>query len=130
MATGRKRSFIGGMAVGFAFTLISLAVLIYGLDITFGPPGYPHFTERSAREAVIKWSRVSDFPKDAESFSITTKGNMFTRQFRVSFFGEPKAISDWVRSCPGISDPKTTQEISDDGTVTYEIRTGGGAAFA
>jgi hypothetical protein len=130
MAHGRKRSFIGGMAVGFAFTLISLAVLIYGLDITFGPPGYPHFTERSAREAVIEWSRVSDFPKDAESFSITTKGNMFTRQFRVSFFGEPKAISDWVRGCPGISDPKTTQEISDDGTVTYEIRTGGGAAFA
>lgn len=130
MAHGRKRSFIGGMAVGFAFALVSLAALIYGLDITFGPPGYPHFTEKSAREAVIEWARVSDFPKEAESFSITTQGGMFTRQFRVSFFGEPKAISDWVRRCPGISDPKTTQEKADDGTITYEISTGGGAAFA
>jgi hypothetical protein len=130
MAHGRKRSFIGGVVAGMALTLVSLVALIYGLDITFGPPGYPHFTERSAREAVIEWARVNDFPKEADSFCITTKGNMFTRQFRVTFFGEPKAIGDWVRGCPGIADPKTTQETSDDGTVTYEIRTGGGAAFA
>jgi hypothetical protein len=74
MAHGRKRSFIGGVIAGAALTLVSLAGLVYGLDITFGPPGYPHFTEKSAREAVIAWARVSDFPKEAESFSITTQG--------------------------------------------------------
>lgn len=130
MAHGRKRSFIGGVLAGTVLTLVSLAALIYGLDITFGPPGYPHFTERSAREAVIEWARVSDFPNEAESFCITTKGNMFTRQFRVTFFGDPKAIAAWVRSCPGISDPKTAQEKADDGSIRYEIKTGGGAAFA
>lgn len=130
MAHGRKRSFIGGVIAGMALALVSLAALIYGLDITLGPPGYPHFMEKSARKTVIEWARLSDFPKEAESFSITTQGGMFTREFRVTFFGEPKAISDWVSRCPGIADPKTTQEKAADGTLTYKISTGEGAAFA
>lgn len=130
MAQGRTRSFIAGIIAGVALTIVGTLGLIYGLDITFGPPGYPHFTERSAREATLEWARLSPFPSSAQSFVITTGGNMFTREFRVSFFGDPTAMAAWVRSCPGVADPKTTRSESPDGTVTFEIPAGGGAAFA
>ena len=130
MAHGRKRSFIGGVIAGIVLTAVGSLTLIYCLDITFGPPGYPHFTEKSARSATIEWARLNSFPAEAQSFTIVTGGGMFTREFRVSFFGEPSVISRWVASCPGVSDPKTTRTESRDGSVTFEIPAGGGAAFA
>jgi len=130
MAYGRKRSFIGGVVAGGALTVACSVALIIGLDITFGPPGYPHFTEKSARSATIEWARLSPFPAGAQSFTIVTGGSMFTREFRVSFFGDPPTIAGWVRNCPGIADPKTTRTESLDGGVTYEIPAGGGAVFA
>lgn len=130
MAQGRKRSFIGGLVSGVALTVTCSLALIYGLDITFGPPGYPYFTEKSARAATIEWARLSPFPLEAQSFTIVTGGGMFSREFRVSFFGDPKAIAAWVAACPGISDPKTSRTESSDGSVTYEIPAGGGAEYA
>lgn len=130
MANGRKRSFIGGVVAGVALTVACSLALIYGLDITFGPPGYPHFTDKSARTATIEWARLSPFPEEAQSFTIVTGGGMFTREFRVSFFGDPAAIAAWVRSCPGTTDPKTTRTESPDGSVTFKIPAGGGAVFA
>lgn len=126
----RKRSFIGGVIAGIALTVGVSFGLIYALDITFGPPGYPHFTERSARAATLEWARLSPFPSAMESFTIVTGGSMFSREFRVSFFGEPSMIASWVRSCPGIADPATTKTQSPDGTITFEIPAGGGAVFA
>jgi hypothetical protein len=126
MAHGRKCSFI----VGVTMTVACSLALIYGLDITFGPPGYPHFTEKSARAATIEWARLSPFPAEAQSFTIVTGGGMFSREFRVSFFGDPTAVAAWVRSCPGIADPKTTRTESPDGSVTFEMHGGGGAEFA
>lgn len=116
--------------MGVVLTVAGSLGLIYGLDITFGPPGYPHFTEKSARDATIEWARLSPFPREAQSFTMVTGGSMFTREFRVSFFGDPEAIAAWVRSCPGMADSKTTRTESPDGRVTYEIAAGGGAVFA
>ena len=130
MAHGRKRSFIRGVLAGVVLTVAGSIALIYGLDITFGPPGYPHFTEKSARAATMAWARLSPFPSEIQSFTIVTGGIMFTREFRVSFFGEPSAIAAWVHSCPGVTDPKTTRTESPDGSVTFEIPAGGGAVFA
>ncbi|MCX6857441.1 MAG: hypothetical protein NTV80_21330 [Verrucomicrobia bacterium] len=130
MAHGKNRSFIGGVVVGIGLTVASSLALIYGLDVTFGPPGYPHFTAKSARTATIEWARLSPFPEKAESFTIVTGGGMFSREFRVSFFGNPQAIADWVQSCPGVTDPKTTKTEAPDGTITYEMLGGGGAEFA
>jgi hypothetical protein len=130
MAHGRKRSFLGGLVLGFALTLISILCLLYGLDITLGPPGYPHFTEKSARAATVEWARLNPFPPEVQSFTITTEGGMFTRAFRVSFFGEPSAVADWVQGCPGVADSKTTISESPDGTITFDIPAGGGATFA
>jgi hypothetical protein len=130
MAHGRKRSFIVGVMTGAVLLAATAFASIYALGITFGPPGYPHCTEASARAATLEWARLSPFPTEAHSFVISTAGNMFTRSFRVSFFGDPKVIERWVASCPGITDPKTTQSTSPDGTITYEIAAGGGAAFA
>ena len=65
-----------------------------------------------------------------KSFTIVTSGNLFTREFRVSFFGDPNAISAWIHNCPGIADPKTKTNKAADGTIAYEIPAGGGAAFA
>ncbi|MBV6499413.1 MAG: hypothetical protein CJBNEKGG_01869 [Prosthecobacter sp.] len=124
------RSFIGGVIAGVALTVVGTLALIYGLDITFGPPGYPHFTEKSARTAIIEWARLSPFPVEAQNFTIVAGGGMFTREFRVSFFGDSTAIAAWVRSCPGIADPKTARAESPDGSVTFEIPAGGGAVFA
>ena len=130
MSHGKKRSFIGGIVVGIALAIAGSFTLIYGLDMTFGPPGYPHFTEKSARTTTIEWARLRPFPVEAQSFTIVTGGGMFTREFRVSFFGDPTAITAWVAGCPGVADPKTTKTESPDGSVTYEISAGGGAAFA
>ena len=130
MAHGRKRSFIAGVFTGALLVVLTAAASIYAFGITFGPPGYPHFTEASARKATLDWARLSAFPPGAKSFVITTEGGMFTRAFRVSFFGDPSAIERWVRSCPGIADSKTVKTTAPDGTITFQIPAGDGAAFA
>lgn len=111
-------------------TVICALALIYLLGISFGPPGYPHFNEQSARATTMEWARLSPFPEEAQSFTIVTGGGMFTREFRVSFFGEPTVIATWVRSCPGVADPKTTRTEAPDGSITFEMQGGGGALYA
>lgn len=130
MAHGRKRCFIGGALLGGVAAVGGLVILTLGIGITPGPPGYPYFTEPSARAATLEWARLSPFPTDVEGFTITTDGNMFTRGFRVTFFGNPSDIAKWVQSCPGVIDPKTEKTTAEDGTTTYEMRGGGGAVFA
>jgi hypothetical protein len=130
MAHGRKRCFIGGVLLGGTSAVAGLVILALSVGIKPGPPGYPYFTEPSARKATLEWARLSPFPTEVEGFTITTGGTMFTRSFRVTFFGNPPDISKWVQSCPGIVDPKTEKTMAEDGTITYEMRGGGGAVYA
>jgi hypothetical protein len=126
MAHGRRRCFLGGAIFGCLGVIVAAMALIKGLDITFGPPGYPYFTEKSAQETTLTWARLNAFPQEKESFTITTEGGMFTRAFHVAFFGEPAAVAAWLQSCPGIVDPKTIKTESPDGSVTFDIPAGGG----
>lgn len=121
MAHGRTRSFFGGAFVGAVAVVLLAVATIYGLGLTFGPPGYPYFNEPSARAATLEWARLSPFPAGMKSFTIVTAGSMFTRQFQVAFFGEPAEIEAWVRSCPGVMDEKTQKETAADGTVIYTL---------
>jgi hypothetical protein len=130
MAHGKKRAFIAGVFTGALFFVLIAAALIYKFGDTLGPRGYPYFTESSARQATLNWARLNPFPPDATSFTITTEGGLFTRAFRVSFFGEPAVIQAWVSACPGIMDKKTISRTAPDGTVTFEIVPGGGAVYA
>lgn len=130
MAHGRRRSFIGGVIAGVTLIIVCALGLICITGVTFGPPGYPLFMEKSARESTVEWARLSMFPENAQSFTITTNGGMFTREFRVSFFGDPAEIASWVASCPGVSDPRTTKKESSDGSLVFEIPGGSGATFA
>ena len=127
---GRKRFFFGGVLAGIVFTVMATLTVMYSLDITLGPPGYPHYSEKSARQATLEWARLTPFPLEIQSYTIVTSGSMFTRQFRVSFFGEPTLIDQWVQSCPGVMDAKTIKTESPDGTITYTIPAGGGAVRA
>lgn len=129
MAHGRKLSFLGGAVVGAVAVVLLTVTTIYGLGLTFGPPGYPYFNEPSARVATLEWARLSPFPAKAKSFTIMTSGGPFTRKFNVAFFGEPTEIEAWVRSCPGVTDERTQKETAADGTVIYTIAASD-AAFA
>ena len=129
MAHGRKRSFLGGVLAGGVVALIAVWLLVELSGISIVEPGRPLFPDR-ARDAATEWARLSPFPEDIKSFTIITGRTSFTRSFRVTFFGEPAAISSWVAECPGITDPKCKKESLDDGSTRYEIPAGGGAAFA
>jgi hypothetical protein len=130
MAHGRKRSFLAGCLIWPVVVGIVLGALMGYEGFRFGPPGYPHFTPASAEACVLEWARLKPFPSEAQSYTITTGGGMFTRSFRVAFFGAPAAIEQWVNSCPGIADPVCEKETAPDGTITYTIHAGGGAVFA
>lgn len=132
MAHGRKRSCLGGMLFGF---LLVVPILVGGwyvlksYGVTFIEADRPLFLS-SARQAVAEWGRLPPYPEGVKSFTITTSGNVFTRAFRVSFFGEPAAITEWIKTCPGVNDPQGTKEDVPGGGTRYTYPAAGGAAHA
>jgi len=56
---------------------------------------------QSAIDCTLEWGRLAPFPASAEQFSITTHGNMFTREFRASFIASPTEIERWLKESPG-----------------------------
>ncbi len=129
MAHGRKRSFLGGIAVGGLIFAIAAWALVIFSGASIVEKGRPLFPD-SAKETTLEWARLNSFPPDAKSFKIVTGGTPFTRSFRVTFYGDPSTISAWVASCPGITDPACKKEALENGMIRYEISAGGGAAFA
>ena len=84
----------------------------------------------SAMDAATDWARLAPLPDDARGVEVRTVGGPFTREFRVSFYGEPAAVAAWVESCPGIQDSETTTEAAADGTLIHSVPAGSGAVFA
>jgi len=129
MAHGRKRSFIGGLVLGW----ISLGIIVSIAGVyyfeTCVPSNHPIFPV-NARETIWRWARLAPLPSNAKGFSIETTGGMFTREFSASFFGEPEVVKDWVSSCPGILDTGCEKTQRHDGAVHYHIKAGDGAAWA
>lgn len=133
MAHGRKRLFFSGLVLGGFLSLAVLGLTVGGYvwakGIPWAPPGYPLFAE-NAKECTLLWARLSPFPPEARSFTLTTSGGAFTRQFEARFFGEPQAVAAWVASCPGVKDPACVKWKEEDGTLIYKIVPGEGALLA
>jgi hypothetical protein len=129
MAHGRKRSCLGGMLLGIVIVIAAGILILLASDITMVEPGRPLFMN-NAKETAGEWARLPGFPPEAKSFEIITGGTMFTRSFRVTFFGDPADIDAWVKSCPGVSDPKCEKEELAGGGIRYRYPAGGGAMHA
>lgn len=133
MAHGRKRCFAGGVFVGSL--VVSLVVSILAIAVILRPEmgvveeGRPLFAAK-AEMVTLEWARLSPFPVGVKGFQIRTEGGPLTRAFRVAFFGDPSAMAEWVKGCPGVLDPGCRRETQRNGAVIYRIPPGGGAAFA
>jgi hypothetical protein len=55
----------------------------------------------SAIRTTLKWGRLALFPVAASALHVETSGSPFTRQFRISFTGDPKKIEEWIAASPG-----------------------------
>jgi len=83
---------------------------------------------QSAIDCTLEWGRLAPFPATAEQFSITTHGNMFTREFRASFIASPDEIERWLKESPGTRQAVPTTPFP--GVRKFQITPGGGAQFA
>jgi hypothetical protein len=129
MAHGRKRSCLGGMLLGALMTAVLAGIAVWVLGDALIEPGRP-LQIASAKAATWNWARLPALPAKTQSFKLTTEGNMFTRGFRVSFFGDPADIDAWVKSCPGVSDARCEKEELPGGGIRYIYPAGGGAMYA
>lgn len=129
MAHGRKRSCCGGMLLGSFMTAVLAAIAVLTFDLSHYEEGRPVFMS-NARATAWDWARLPALPAEAQGFKLTTEGGTFTRGFRMSFFGDPAVIAAWVKTCPGVSDPKREQEELDGGGIRYSYPAGGGAMHA
>ncbi|MFP4346040.1 MAG: hypothetical protein ACLFU8_15195 [Anaerolineales bacterium] len=80
-----------------------------------------------ALETALEWSRLAPLPPSAAELEIETEGSAFTRAFRVSFRAPEAEIEAWATESPGLQE--SAPDV-DDGTRTYVIAPGGGAAYA
>ena len=96
--------------------------------------GYTLFSPNSSRnradaiDCTLTWGRLAPFPASAQSFTISTTGNMFTRGFRSSFTAPAADIEQWLQQSPGT---RAVQPSSPSpGLRHFEIAPGGGAVGA
>ncbi|RBP45640.1 hypothetical protein DES53_10222 [Roseimicrobium gellanilyticum] len=129
MAHGRKRSCLGGMLLGAFFMAVLAAILVWMAgDILFEPRRPMHMA--SAKASAWNWARLPALLAKAQGIHLTTDGSVFSRSFRVTFFGAPADIAAWVKSCPGVGDPDCKKEPLEGGGMRYVYPAGGGAAYA
>ena len=82
----------------------------------------------SAIRATQEWGRLDAFPVPTSDLEVKTSGSMFTREFLITFSGDPQRIQDWVDKSPGT---KGLVPVKDaNGWWLYKIQPGGGAAAA
>jgi hypothetical protein len=117
------------MLLGAVMSAVLAGIAVWMLSDTLFEPGRP-LDMASARTATWDWARLPALPAKAQGFKLTTEGGLFTRSFRVTFFGDPANIDAWVKSCPGVSDPKCEKEALDGGGTRYTYPAGGGAMHA
>lgn len=117
------------MLLGALMTVVVAAIVVWAAGITLVEPGRPLYMA-SAKAATWEWARLPALPAEAKGFKLTTEGGMFTRGFRVTFFGEPPVTDAWIKSCPGVTDPKCEKEELDGGGIRYTYPAGGGALHA
>lgn len=76
---------------------------------------------RSAIRTTLEWARLAPFPVPASSLNVQVSGSMFTRQFRISFEGEPQKIQEWLDASPGTRGLQPLAEKDSAGWFVYSI---------
>lgn len=91
----------------------------------------PNRRDEEALETALEWARLAPLPPSTAELEIETEGSAFTRAFRVSFQAPEEEIEAWAAESPGLQESAPeVGEVGDDGTRTYIIPPGGGAAYA
>lgn len=78
-------------------------------------------------EIAQEWACMADLPESTRSLDSTTTGNMFTREFEVSFVADREDIEAWLVLSAGTRGVTPTVE---QGWRIYRIDPCGGAQFA
>ncbi len=89
---------------------------------------YSSRNRSSAIDCTLEWGRLASFPSSAHQLTITTHGNMFTREFRTFFVAPPEDIEEWLQNSPGTREAVMT--MPSPGFRRFKITPGGGAEFA
>src|SRR3954465_8590739 len=76
---------------------------------------------RSAIRTTLAWARLAPFPVPVSSLHVRVAGSMFTRQFRISFEGDPKKIQEWIDASPGTRGLQPLTERDSAGWFVYSI---------
>lgn len=127
MALTRKKLLLGVVVLVFVSAIAWFSLLGSMVYVTNPESGTPS-DMRSAIECTLEWARLAPFPASAEQLSITSHGNMFTREFRTSFIAAPAEIERWLKESPGIQEISPT--TPSPGVRKFQIRPGGGAQRA
>jgi hypothetical protein len=110
---------------------VTLGVLALLVLLTAGCRVGRREAERRNDEALktaLEWARLPPLPPSAAELEIETEGSAFTRAFRVSFRAPEAEIEAWAAESPGLQE--SLPEVNDEGTQSYVIAPGGGAAYA
>jgi hypothetical protein len=76
---------------------------------------------RSAIRTTLEWARLAPFPVPTSSLHVQVSGSMFTRQFRISFAGDPQKIQEWLDASPGTRGLQPLSERDSAGWLVYSI---------
>jgi hypothetical protein len=106
--------------VAFMLGGFSTLVLIVMQGMSFGPEGFP-LNPEAARSDTERVARLAPIPRQTSELSMTSRGGPFGNQFQLAFFGEIDEIASWVKSCPGIQDPKCESRRTENGAIHYDI---------
>ena len=79
------------------------------------------FNRRSAIRATLEWARLAPFPVPYSSLHVEVAGSPFTRQFWVSFTGDPQKIQEWLEASPGTRGLEPLSERDSKGWLVYSI---------
>lgn len=116
--------FLGLLGVGVLALIGTFMIILYVFSGESGTPSHPE----SAIKVTLEWGRLAPLPSSTTDFTITTRGNMFNRSFRVEFTAPPGEIEQWLKQSPGTRE--TSASAPSPGVRRFEIAPGRGAQQA
>ena len=111
-------------------TILVFIVVPLSLMLALAVCGYIYLRNAnlySALEATREWARLNEFPATASAISVETKGNLFTREFTVTFVAPLEDINTWLHKSAGTKDVTPTVMGS---VRRYELESSGTAQHA
>ena len=76
---------------------------------------------RSAIRTTLEWARLAPFPVPHSSLHVEVSGSPLTRQFWISFTGDPQKIQEWLEASPGTRGLQPLSERDSAGWLVYSI---------